>query len=113
MGDDGTVYIPRNIDVPFELRESFQDLMAFHEVLEYGWLEEMGLPKPRYRVETGSHEANQAKQIHEQVHYLELMAAKDMGVLKEYVGWRPHDHDSVDRDTILTLRFYEKIMRQP
>jgi len=47
-----------------------------------------------------------AEGIHKQVHYLELRAARDMGVLDEYVAWRPSEDEPRDE---LTTNFYKKL----
>ena len=46
-------------------------------------------------------EAEIAHAIHNQVHYLELVAANKMGIIDEYVAWRPRES--------VTEEFYRKL----
>ncbi len=100
---EGNVYVSDLLSAPEELRERFQDLVAYHERLEFDWLEELGLPAPRWRI-LDVDTSCIAVEIHRQVHYLELRAARDMGILDEYVKWRPHES--------VTKEFYEKLKQK-
>lgn len=104
IDEQGNIYISTLPDAPEEYRKQFADLIALHERLEYDWLDEQGLPKPRYNVEPQSREADIAREIHNQVHYLELTAAKNMGILDEFVKWRPSE--------TVTEEFYRKLKQE-
>ena len=88
---DGNIYVSELLTAPSEMREKFRDLIAYHERLEYDWLIEQGLPAPKYNNTPCSREGNFAEDIHIQVHYLELRAARSMGILDAYVAWRPEE----------------------
>ena len=109
VDSDGTIYVSELLDIHKEHRDGFHDLIAYHERLEYDWLREMGLPAPRFNIKENTRESEIAAEIHMQVHFLELVAAKDMGILDEYVGWRPHEAEVTDKFTDLTDRFYHKL----
>jgi len=89
----GHIYISDLPGAPPELREQFQDLVAYHERLEFDWLVELGLPAPRWSI-LHVDESVVACGIHNQVHYMELKAANNMGILDEYVNWRPKENGS-------------------
>ena len=103
VDSNGIIYVHGRIKC------DFANLIAFHETLEYDWLIEQGLPAPRYNTETDSKEAEMAMEIHLQVHYLELRAAKRMGVLDEYVKWRPHEFDPNSKNEDGTYEYYKKL----
>ena len=97
---EGNVFVSDLPDAPEELRKRFQDLIAYHERLEFDWLRELGLPAPRWSI-LHVDESVVACGIHNQVHYLELKAAREMGILDEYVKWRPEED--------VTEEFYERL----
>jgi len=100
---NGDIYVNQNLgtDKYPDLKDKFSDLIAFHETLEYDWLKELGLASPRNRINSGTRRAEIAREIHLQVHYLELRAAKNMGILEKYLKIRPWE--------ICTKEFVEKI----
>jgi len=102
VSSTGKIYISENVP------ENFRNLIAFHEKIEYDWLIEQDLPAPRYNVKLKSRESEIAMEIHNQAHYLELKATNELGILDEYVKWRPHERDFKD-DYDLTDMFYQKL----
>ena len=97
----GNVYVSPLPTASENHRQKFADLIAYHERLEFDWLTEQGLPSPRYNTKPNTRESEIACEIHDQVHYLELVAAKNMGILDEFVAWRPSES--------VTEEFYKKL----
>ena len=88
VGFDGKIFIDDFDEVPEDRREKYQDLIALHEKIEYDTLRNNGLPVPRpFACESPV----KAIDAHNVAHYTELLAAHRMGILPEYVSWRPKE----------------------
>lgn len=88
---DGEIYISELKQTKEEFRERFQDIIAYHEKIEYDWLKEIGLPTQRWTIEKGTKNREISEGIHRQAIWLELCAAKNMGILDEYYNFRPFE----------------------
>jgi len=90
VDSNGNIYVCELRGVREELREKFRDLIAYHEKLEFEWLKSQGLPAPKWKINSED-EIEIAEEIHYKAHYYELIAAKNMGILEEYLRWRPKE----------------------
>ncbi len=91
VDSEGNIYVCELPGVRKDLRKKFMDVIAYHEKLEFEWLKKRGLPAPKWKI-ISEDELEIAEEIHHKAHYHELLAARNMGILKEYAAWRPKEY---------------------
>ncbi|MBI4176284.1 MAG: hypothetical protein HY518_03700 [Candidatus Aenigmarchaeota archaeon] len=86
---EGVVYASSHPD-EYPEEEMFWDIIAYGERLKFERLTEAGIPAPSYTIESEK-QARDAMAILKEVYYLQMKAAKGMGILKEFVEWGPEE----------------------
>ncbi len=90
---DGNIYVSDILHVKEHLRDNFQNLIAYHERIEYDWLKEIGITSPRWLIPEKTKESDIAEGIHNQAIWLEMIIAKKLGILDKYFSFRPYQDE--------------------